>query len=82
LIETLKENPEIYPLDKYRNNNKDDNKAFEKFSLRVAYQVTELEIRVFVCDTPRRILSNIDSFLCLSQAMERTRLNVVDQYFF
>jgi len=46
IAESLKDNPEIYPLDKYRKNNKGDIRAFEKFNLRVAYQVTEKEIRI------------------------------------
>ena len=46
IAESLKHNPELYPLDKYRRNNKGDIRAFEKFSLRVAYQVTEKQIRI------------------------------------
>jgi plasmid stabilization system protein ParE len=46
MTEGLKENPDIYPTDKYRSNNKGDIRAFEKYSLRVAYQVTETEIRI------------------------------------
>ncbi len=46
ITESLAKNPEIYPLDKYRKNNKGDIRAFEKYSLRVAYQVTETEIRI------------------------------------
>lgn len=45
ITEGLKENPDIYPPDKYRSNNKGDIRAFEKYSLRVAYQVAETEIR-------------------------------------
>ena len=46
IAENLKDNPEIYPLDKYRKNNKGDIRAFEKYSLRVAYQITEKQIRI------------------------------------
>lgn len=46
MVEELTENPEIHPQDKYRIKNNGDTRAFEKFSLRVAYQVTELEIRI------------------------------------
>ncbi|EZH71283.1 hypothetical protein ATO12_11005 [Aquimarina atlantica] len=46
MAEALKDQPTIYPLDKYRKNNKGDIRAFEKFSLRVAYQVTKTEIRI------------------------------------
>ncbi|WP_035916968.1 type II toxin-antitoxin system RelE/ParE family toxin [Flavimarina sp. Hel_I_48] len=46
MVEALAENPEIYPLDMYRSNNNGDIRAFEKYSLRVAYQVTEQEIRI------------------------------------
>jgi len=46
MAESLKDNPEIHPLDKYRKNNKGDIRAFEKYSLRVAYQVTPKEIRI------------------------------------
>ena len=57
IAESLKDNPEIYPLDKYRNNNKGDIRAFEKYSLRVAYQVTKKEIRIIrVRHTSREVL--------------------------
>ena len=46
MTENLKYNPEIYPLDKHRKNNKGDIRAFEKFSLRVAYQITKKQIRI------------------------------------
>lgn len=42
----LAKNPEIHPLDKYKKNNKGDIRAFEKFRIRVSYQVTENEIRI------------------------------------
>ncbi len=46
MTQDLKHNPEIYSLDKYRKNNKGDIRAFEKFNLRVAYQVTKKQIRI------------------------------------
>lgn len=46
ITDSLAKNPEIYPLDKYRKNNKGNIRAFEKYSLRVAYQVTKTEIRI------------------------------------
>lgn len=44
--ESLKQNPEIYPLDKFRNNNDGSIRAFEIYNYRVAYQVTKSEIRI------------------------------------
>jgi plasmid stabilization system protein ParE len=45
-IETLANNPEIYPLDKYRKNNDGSIRAFEKHKCRIAYQITQTEIRI------------------------------------
>ncbi len=57
MAESLKDYPEAYPLDKYRKNNKGDIRAFEKYSLRVAYQVTKSEIRIIrVRHTSREVL--------------------------
>ena len=36
----------MYPLDKYRKNNDGSIRAFEKYSYRVAYQITKTEIRI------------------------------------
>lgn len=44
--ERLKDNPEIYPLDRYRKNNDESIRAFECYSYRVAYQITPTEIRI------------------------------------
>lgn len=44
--EDLANHPDIYPLDKYRKHNKGDIRAFEKFHLRIAYQIKESEIRI------------------------------------
>ncbi len=46
IAENLKNNPLVYPLDKYRNNNDGSMRAFEFQSYRVAYQVTSTEIRI------------------------------------
>lgn len=44
ITKSLSKSPTRYPLDKYRKNNKGDIRAFEKYSLRVAYQIKEKEI--------------------------------------
>ncbi|MGB5942425.1 MAG: type II toxin-antitoxin system RelE/ParE family toxin [Leeuwenhoekiella sp.] len=44
--ENLRYHPEKYPIDKYRKNNTGDIRAFEKYSLRVAYQITDTQIRI------------------------------------
>ena len=44
--ESLKYNPEIYPLDKYRKNNDGTIRAFEVYSYRITYQITKSEIRI------------------------------------
>lgn len=44
ITKSLSKAPTRYPLDKYRKNNKGNIRAFEKYSLRVAYQVKEKEI--------------------------------------
>ena len=46
MTDALKDHPTMYPLDMYRKNNRGGIRAFEKFSLRVSYQVTETEIRI------------------------------------
>jgi plasmid stabilization system protein ParE len=46
MAESLKKNPGIHPLDKYKMDNKGDIRAFEKYHLRIAYQVTKSEIRI------------------------------------
>lgn len=40
----LSDNPEKYPPDKFRKENTGDYRAFEKYSYRVAYKITEREI--------------------------------------
>lgn len=42
----LPENPEKYPLDKFKINNPGNYRAFEKYSYRVAYRHTEKVIKI------------------------------------
>jgi plasmid stabilization system protein ParE len=57
-IESLIGNPEKFPLDKYRKNNHGTYRAFEINSYRVAYQVTDTEIRILrIRHTKREPLS-------------------------
>jgi plasmid stabilization system protein ParE len=44
--ERLKNNPEIYPLDKYRKNNNGTIRAFEVYNYRISYQIAKSEIRI------------------------------------
>ena len=44
--ESLPENPEKFPPDKYKMKNDGSFRAFELFSYRVAYQITSKEIRI------------------------------------
>lgn len=52
--ENLKNNPEIYPLDKYRKNNDGSVRAFELYSHRIAYQIRGKEIRILRVRHTRR----------------------------
>lgn len=45
-IKALIQNPEQYPLDKFKKNNPGHYRAFEKSSFRIAYKLTEKQIRV------------------------------------
>ncbi|HRK54408.1 MAG TPA: type II toxin-antitoxin system RelE/ParE family toxin [Cyclobacteriaceae bacterium] len=40
------DNPEKYPLDKFKKNNPGQYRAFEKLSFRVTYKVTPTQIRI------------------------------------
>lgn len=40
-------NPEIYSTDKYKTNNDGSYRAFELHRYRIAYRITEKEIRIF-----------------------------------
>ena len=42
----LPDHPEIYPLDKFMNQNPGNHRAFEKHSYRIVYRHTEKEIRI------------------------------------
>ncbi len=44
LVDSLPENPEKYPPDKYRKNNPGNYRAFEAYSYRVAYRYSEIRI--------------------------------------
>ena len=46
IIDTLPENPEKYPPDKFKRNNTGLFRAFEKFSYRISYRFTTSEIRI------------------------------------
>ena len=45
----LPEHPERYPLDKFKRSNPGNYRAFEKFSLRIAYRHNEKEVRILQC---------------------------------
>jgi len=45
-VDELPLNPEKYPPDKYKKDNPGNYRAFEKYSLRVAYKHTNEEIRI------------------------------------
>ena len=42
----LPENPEKYSPDRFKKNNRGNYRAFEKHSLRVAYKITNKEIKI------------------------------------
>jgi plasmid stabilization system protein ParE len=44
IVDSLPDHPEKHPLDKYKKNNQGNYRAFEKYSYRVAYKITENEI--------------------------------------
>lgn len=46
IVDKLPENPEKFNLDKFKKNNKGDYRAFEKYSLRVAYRHSSSEIKI------------------------------------
>jgi len=45
-IEKIKAQPERYPADKYKTTNNGNFRAFETHSYRVAYRITDTEIRI------------------------------------
>ena len=46
ITRSLPQNPEKYPLDKFKKNNKGNYRAFEKYSYRIAYRHSDKEIKV------------------------------------
>lgn len=45
IIDSLPDNPEKFPPDKFKINNHGAFRAFEKYSFRIAYKFTDQEIR-------------------------------------
>ncbi len=46
IVRKLPDHPEMFPPDKFKLDNSGDHRAFEKHSCRIAYFVTENEIRI------------------------------------
>lgn len=44
IVDALPDHPEKHPPDNYKKSNKGNYRAFEKYSLRVAYKIAEKEI--------------------------------------
>ncbi|MCA4895756.1 MAG: type II toxin-antitoxin system RelE/ParE family toxin [Cytophagales bacterium] len=44
MIRELQDHPEKHPRDKFKKNNPGNYRAFEKYSFRIAYKITEREI--------------------------------------
>jgi plasmid stabilization system protein ParE len=44
IVDNLLNHPEKHPIDKFKKNNQGNYRAFEKYSYRVAYKITENEI--------------------------------------
>ncbi len=45
-IQELPKHPEIFPLDRFRIDENNEHRAFEKYSYRITYRVREKEIRI------------------------------------
>jgi plasmid stabilization system protein ParE len=45
-VKDLSKNPEIYSIDRFREDNDGNSRSFEKYSYRVAYQVKETEVLI------------------------------------
>ena len=45
-VQELPKHPEIYGLDRFKKDENNEHRAFEKYSYRVTYRVTEKEIRI------------------------------------
>jgi len=46
IIESLPSNPEKFPPDKFKRNNSGHFRAFERYSLRIAYKYSDSQIRI------------------------------------
>lgn len=46
IIRGLPDNPERFPPDKFKENNKGNYRSFEKYSYRVAYRFSKKEIKI------------------------------------
>ena len=46
IVDGLPDHPEKHTHDKYKRNNRGNYRAFEKYSFRIAYKITEKEIRI------------------------------------
>ena len=46
IVRSLPDNPEKFPPDKFKLNNKGNYRAFEKFSYRLAYRFSDKEIKI------------------------------------
>jgi len=46
IVDSLPDNPEKFPRDKFKKQNPGNYRAFEKYSYRIAYLYTEKEIQV------------------------------------
>lgn len=45
-LDKVVKNPEFFPPDKYKQNNNGSYRAFEKHHYRIAYRITEKDIRI------------------------------------
>ena len=46
IVDSLPNNPERHPPDKFKKNNPGNYRAFEKYSYRISYKYTEKEVRI------------------------------------
>jgi len=59
IVDELFNHPMRFPEDKYKTLNKGDNRAFEKYSLRITYKIEESQIIIIRC---RHIMQGPKSF--------------------
>jgi len=45
-VKELPKHPEIFPLDRFKKDDNNEHRAFEKYSYRITYRVKEKEIRI------------------------------------